>query len=47
MRLILHTFEDEQPAALKALAERLRTSAPNTVAFVASTSGGRLAIACA
>ena len=47
VRLILHTFEDEQPAALKALAERLRTSAPNTVAFVASTSGGRLAIACA
>ena len=47
VRLILHTFEDQQPAALKALAERLRTSAPNTVAFVASTSGGRLAIACA
>ena len=47
VRLILHTFEDEQPAALKALAERLRTSAPNTVAFLASTSGGRLAIACA
>ena len=47
VRLILHTFEDEQPAALKALAERLRTAAPNTVAFLASTSGGRLAIACA
>ena len=47
VRLILHTFEDEQPAALKTLAERLRTAAPNTVAFLASTSGGRLAIACA
>ena len=47
VRLILHTFEDQQPAALKTLAERLRTAAPNTVAFLASTSGGRLAIACA
>ena len=47
VRLILHTFEDEQPAALKNLAERLRTAAPSTVAFLVSTLGGRLAIACA
>ena len=47
VRLILRVFDDQPPAALKTLAERLRTSAPNTVAFLASTAGGRLAIACA
>ena len=46
VRLILHAFEDEPPAALKTLAERLRTAAPRTVAFLVSTLGGRLAIAC-
>ena len=47
VRLILRVFDDQPPAALKTLAERLRTSAPDTVAFLASTAGGRLAIACA
>ena len=47
VRLILRAFEDEQPASLKTLAERLRTAAPSTVAFLVSTLGGRLAIACA
>ena len=47
VRLILRTFDDQQPAALKTLAERLRTAAPSTVAFLVSTLGGRLAIACA
>ena len=47
VRLILRAFEDEQPATLKTLAERLRTAAPSTVAFLVSTLGGRLAIACA
>ena len=47
VRLILRSFDDQHPAALKELAERLRTIAPNTVAFLASTAGGRLAIACA
>ena len=46
-RLILRTFEEESPAALKALAERLREAAPRTVAFLVSTRGGGLAIACA
>ena len=46
-RLILRTFEDESPAALKALAERLRGAGPRTVAFLVSTRGGGLAIACA
>ena len=47
VRLILRSFDDQQPAALKTLAERLRTGAPGTVAFLVSTLGGRLAIACA
>ena len=47
MRLILRTFDDQQPAALKALAERLGSGASGTVAFLVSTLGGRLAIACA
>ncbi len=47
VRLILRTFDDQQPAALKTLAERLRTVAPSTVAFLVSTRGGRLAMACA
>ena len=46
-RLILRTFEEESPAALKALAERLRGAGPRTVAFLVSTRGGGLAIACA
>ena len=46
-RLILRTFEEESPGALKALAERLREAAPRTVAFLVSTRGGGLAIACA
>ena len=47
VRLILHTFDDQQPAALKNLAERLGSEASGTVVFLASTQGGRLAIACA
>ena len=47
VRLILHAFDDQQPAALKNLAERLGGAASGTVAFLASTLGGRLAIACA
>ena len=47
VRLILRTFDDQQPAALKALAERLGSAASGTVAFLVSTLGGRLAIACA
>ena len=47
VRLILHAFDDQQPAALKNLAERLGSAASGTVAFLASTVGGRLAIACA
>ena len=47
VRLILRAFEDQPPAALKTLAERLRTAAPSTVACLVSTLGGRLAIACA
>ena len=47
VRLILHAFDDQQPAALKNLAERLGSAASGTVAFLASTLGGRLAIACA
>jgi alanyl-tRNA synthetase len=47
VRLILRSFDDQQPAALKTLAERLRTGASGTVAFLVSTLGGRLAIACA
>ena len=47
MRLILRTFDDQPAGALKDLAERLRSSATGTVAFLASTLGGRLAIACA
>ena len=47
VRLILHAFDDQQPAALKTLAERLGSTASGTVAFLASTRGGRLAIACA
>ena len=47
VRLILRSFDDQPPAALKALAERLRTASPSTVAFLVSTLGGRLAIACA
>ena len=46
VRLIIHTFAEEAPAALKALAERLRGAAPRTVAFLVSTRGGGLAIAC-
>ena len=47
MRLIVRTFEEESPAALKALAERLRSAAPRTVAFLVTTRGGGLGIACA
>ena len=47
VRLILEAFDDQKPAALKNLAERLGTTASGTVAFLASTLGGRLAIACA
>ena len=47
VRLILRAFDDQQPAALKTLAERLRTGAPGTVAFLVSTLGDGLAIACA
>ena len=47
VRLILHAFDDQQPAALKEMAERLGSARPGTVAFLASTAGGRLAIACA
>ena len=47
VRLIMRSFDDQQPAALKTLAERLRTGASGTVAFLVSTLGGRLAIACA
>ena len=47
VRLILRSFDDQQPAALKTLAEQLRTGASGTVAFLVSTLGGRLAIACA
>ena len=47
VRLIVGTFEDEPPAALKALAERLRNAAPRTVAYLVTTRGGRLGIACA
>ena len=47
VRLILRTFDDQPPSALKDLAERLRTAAPRTVAFLASTRGGGLSIACA
>ncbi len=47
VRLILRAFDDQQPAALKNLAERLASEASGTVAFLASTRGGRLAIACA
>jgi len=47
VRLILRAFDDQQPAALKNLAERLASEASGTVAFLASTQGGRLAIACA
>ena len=47
VRLILRVFDDRQPAALKDLAERLGSTAAGTVAFLASTHGGRLAIACA
>ena len=46
VRLIIRTFEEEPPAALKALAERLRGAAPRTVAFLVTTRGGGLAIAC-
>ena len=46
VRLIIRTFEEEPPAALKALAERLR-AAPSTVAFLVTTRGGGLGIACA
>ena len=45
VRLIIHTFEEESPAALKALAERLRST--GTVVFLVTTRGGGLAIACA
>ena len=45
VRLIVHTFEEESPAALKALAERLRST--GTVVFLVTTRGGSLAIACA
>ena len=47
VRLIVGTFGDEPPAALKALAERLRNAAPRTVAYLVTTRGGRLGIACA
>ena len=47
VRLILHAFDDEQTGVLKDLAERLGSAASGTVAFLASTRGGRLAIACA
>ena len=47
VRLIIRTFDEEQPAALKALAERLRTATPRTVAFLVTTRGGGLGIACA
>ena len=47
LRLIVHAFEQEQPAALKTLAEKLRLAAPRTVAFLATTRGGTLALACA
>ena len=47
VRLIVGTFEDESPAALKALAERLRNAEPRTVAYLVTTRGGRLGIACA
>ena len=47
VRLIMRTFEEETPGALKALAERLRCAAPRTVAFLVTTRGGGLSIACA
>ena len=47
VRLIVRSFDDQQPAALKELAERLGSAASGTVVFLASTLGGRLAIACA
>ena len=47
VRLILHASDDQPPAALKNLAERLGSASSGTVAFLASTLGGRLAIACA
>ena len=46
VRLVIRTFEEEPPAALKTLAERLRGAAPRTVAFLVTTRGGGLAIAC-
>ena len=47
VRLILRAFDDQAPAALKDLAERLGSASSDTVAFLVSTLGGRLAIACA
>ena len=47
VRLIVRVFDDQEPGALKALAEKLRTAAPHTVAFLATTRGGTLGIACA
>ena len=46
-RLVVRIFKDESPAALKALAERLRSAAPRIVAFLVTTRGGGLGIACA
>ena len=47
VRLVVRIFKDESPAALKALAERLRSAAPRIVAFLVTTRGGGLGIACA
>ena len=47
VRLIVRTFDEESPAALKALAERLRGAAPSSVVFLVTTRGGSLGIACA
>ena len=47
VRLVVRIFKEESPAALKALAERLRSAAPRIVAFLVTTRGGGLGIACA